>query len=296
LIPVSQLADVLRKAIENVYALSHGERCALIHLWAAEVHDDIVAELLETIESSAKLQEKLCNIHNESDRRILQEAEVIGVTTSGLAKRISVLQHVRSKVVICEETGEVMEAHMISALLPTVEHCIQIGDHEQLRPSINNFKELSLESQQGILHQLDRSQFERLSVGQRGRPLMPVAQLGIQRRMRPEISTLIRQTIYPRLKDHISTTNLPNVVGLRKNVFWFDHRNYENDKESEIQHTKSKSNAWEVGMVLALVRDIVRQGTYDSSEIAILTQYTGQLQKLRLDLRSDFEIVLSDRD
>jgi hypothetical protein len=291
-----QLANALKKASQNAYSLNHDERCALVCLWANEVYEDIVAELLETIESSAKLQENLNNIHDETDRRILQDAEVIGVTTSGLAKRISVLQRVRSKVIICEEAGEVMEPHMISALLPTVEHCIQIGDHEQLRPSINNFKELSLESQQGALHQLDRSQFERLSVGQRGRPLMPVAQLGVQRRMRPEISTLVRQTIYPRLEDHISTANLPDVVGLRKNVFWFDHKNYEDNKESDVQHSKSKSNTWEVNMVLALVRHIVRQGTYNSSEIAVLTPYTGQLQKLRLALRSDFEIVLSDRD
>jgi hypothetical protein len=294
--PALQLANVLKRASQNAYSLNHGERCALVRLWATEVYEDTVAELLETIESSAKLQENLNNIHDESDRRILQDAEVIGVTTSGLAKRISVLQRVRSKVIICEEAGEVMEPHMISALLPTVEHCIQIGDHEQLRPSINNFKELSLESQQGALHQLDRSQFERLSVGQRGRPLMPVAQLGVQRRMRPEISTLVRQTIYPRLEDHTSTANLPDVVGLRKNVFWFDHKNYEDNKESDVQHNKSKSNAWEVNLVLALVRHIVRQGTYNSSEIAVLTPYTGQLQKLRLALRGDFEIVLSDRD
>jgi hypothetical protein len=39
----------------------------------------------------------------------------------------------------------------------------------------------------------------------------------------------------------------------------------------------------------------VRQGTYRSSDIAILT-YTGQLQKLRAGMRNDFEIVLSERD
>lgn len=49
-------------------------------------------------------------------------------------------------------------------------------------------------------------------------------------------------------------------------------------------------------MVHALVRHLIRQGAYKSDEIAVLTPYTGQLQKLRLALRSDFEIVLSDRD
>ena len=35
---------------------------------------------------------------------------------------------------------------------------------------------------------------------------------------------------------------------------------------------------------------------YGSSDIAVLTLYTGQLQKHRSVKRNDFEIVLSDRD
>jgi superfamily I DNA and/or RNA helicase len=49
--------------------------------------------------------------------------------------------------VICEEAGEVMEPHMLSALLPHVERFIQIGDHQQLHPQINNYHDLSLENQ-----------------------------------------------------------------------------------------------------------------------------------------------------
>lgn len=45
-----------------------------------------------------------------------------------------------------------------------------------------------------------------------------------------------------------------------------------------------------------LVRHIVRQGVYNSSNIVVLTLYTGQLQKLRTKMRNEFEIVLSDRD
>lgn len=101
-------------------------------------------------------------------------------------------------------------------LSASVEHVISIGDHEQLRPSTNNYN-LSLESQAGAPYKLDRSQFERLSVGEPGRLTLPVAQLSIQRRMRPEISRLIK-TIYPRLVDHNTTEVLPHVVGMRDNV------------------------------------------------------------------------------
>jgi hypothetical protein len=286
--------DLVHAATQNVYHLSTLERCRLVKEWLQEIYESKTDQLFEDVKSTHGLHECLDSIHDEVDRRVLQTADVIGVTTTGLAKRISVLQHVRCKVIICEEAGEVMEPHMISALLPTVEHFIQIGDHQQLRPQINNHG-LSLESKQGTPYQLDRSQFERLSVGEPGRPLFPVAQLSVQRRMRPEISTLIRTTIYPRLIDHETTKNLPDVVGMRRNVFWLDHENMEEVPNAD-RHQKSHSNDGEVDMTHSLVRHIIRQGVYSSSDIAVLTPYTGQLQKLREKMQNDFEIVLSDQD
>lgn len=286
---------LLAKAERNVHSLSHSERAKIREVWAQEIRDIALDDIFERVKDTENIQQQITNVHDEIDRRVLQNADVIGITTTGLAKRIATLQRVRCKVVICEEAGEVMEPHMISALLPAAEHFIQIGDHEQLRPQINNFKDLSLESRKGQLYQLDRSQFERLSVGVPGRLRMPVAQLNVQRRMRPDISCLIRETIYPDLVDHATTGMHRDVVGMRKNVFWVDHDNLEDNEKSDMSH-KSHSNQWEVDMVHAMVRHIVRQGAYSSSEIAVLTPYTGQLQKLRAAMRSDFEIVLSDRD
>jgi hypothetical protein len=292
--PLEATEQILAKANQDVKALSVHDRYQLLGYWVEEIRKERTEELVELIEDTYRHRQQLSNIHDDVDRRVLQTADVIGVTTTGLAKRIATLQHVRCKIVICEEAGEVMEPHMVSALLPSVEHFVQIGDHQQLRPQINNYK-LSLESQQGLLYQLDRSQFERLSVRQPGRPSFPIAQLNIQRRMRPEVSTLIRDTIYPSLVDHDITKTLPDVVGMRKNVFWLDHHNNEEGQQADM-HQKSHSNVWEVEMTHALVRHIVRQGVYSSSEIAVLTPYTGQLQKLRTKMRSDFEIVLSELD
>lgn len=290
------IKNMIRKAKADVHSLTHRERLALVGHWVQEVQVAKIGELFEVVDAANDTQKDLDNIHAESSRRILQGADVIGLTTTGLAGRMSLLKHVASKVLLCEEAGEIMEPHMISALLPTIEHCIQIGDHEQLRPSVSNFGDLSMESARGKLHQLDRSQFERLSVGEAGRPSVPVAQLNVQRRMRPDISTLIRETIYDKLVDHNTTLSLPNVVGMRKNVFWLDHNHLEDGQELDIRHSKSKSNSWEVAMVHALVRHLIRQGVYKSSDIAVLTPYTGQLQRLRNCMRSDFEIVLSERD
>lgn len=48
-------------------------------------------------------------------------------------------------------------------------------------------------------------------------------------------------------------------------------------------------------MTHALVRHIVRQGVCKSEDIAVLTPYSGQLQKLRAKMRHDVEIILSER-
>jgi hypothetical protein len=288
------MRELIHRAEQNVQRVSSKDRHRLVEYWLQEMREDGTNEVFESV-ISAELACKLqTDIHDDVNRRVLQTADVIGVTTTGLAKKISTLRHVMCKVVICEEAGEVMEPHMLSALLPSIEHFIQIGDHRQLRAKVNNHS-LSLESKKGALYQLDRSQFERLSVGERGRPRLPVAQLDVQRRMRPEISALIRETIYPGLVDHETTRGFPDVVGMRRNVFWLDHNNVE---EGAIQdmHQKSHSNLWEVEFTYALVRHIVRQGVYKSSDIAVLTPYTGQLQKLRAKMRNEFEIVLSERD
>lgn len=290
-----QLQLILRLAYANVFSLNINQKMVLVNHWIGEIQEEEFDRTYESIKQAQNDQDSIHDIHQEVDRRVLQKTDVIGITTTGLAKNVALLKRLDCKVIICEEAGEVLEAHILSTLLPSVEHVIQIGDHEQLRPSVSNFS-LSMESHQGVQYKLDRSQFERLAVGEPGRSKIPVAQLNVQRRMRPEVSKLIRNTIYPDLKDHSTTLNRPDVAGMRQNVFWLDHCNLEDGQQSEHQQTGSKSNKWEVQMVHALVRHIIRQGIYSSSEIAVLTPYTGQLQKLRAAMRNDFEVVLSDRD
>jgi hypothetical protein len=82
-----------------------------------------------------------------------------------------------------------------------------------------------------------------------------VSMLNVQRRMRPEISQLIRR-VYPNLQDHESVLNLPDVVGMRHNLFWLDHRYAESTKDNGTR-VKSHSNQWEVEMATALVRHLV---------------------------------------
>jgi len=285
---------LIAKASQDVDSLAPLERQALMDSWIKEIRVSDTDRLFEEMCDAESLRESLNSVHDEVNRRTLLTADVIGITTTGLARDIATLQKLRSKIVICEEAAEVLEAHMISALMPGVEHLIQIGDHQQLRPQISNYS-LSAETPTGVLYQVDRSQFERLAVGQPGISTMPVAQLNVQRRMRPQIARLIRDTMYATLQDHPSVQSLPRVVGMLENVFWLHHDNTE-DTSTDDGRLRSHTNTWEIEMTTSLIRHLVRQGVYKSTDIAVLTPYTGQLQKLRTALSNEFEISLSDRD
>ena len=148
-----------------------------------------------------------------------------------------------------------------------------------------------MENPNGVKYSLNVSLFERLvrPVGPGLR--IPYSTLETQRRMHPSIAELVRQTLYPRLEDHLKVAEYPEVSGMRRRLYWLDHR----EKEAGSK-TTSHSNDYEVEMAAALVSHLVRQGTYKSQEIAILTPYLLQLRKLRNRLASAFEIVVGDRD
>lgn len=294
--PRLQMAEeqaLTQRAEQNINNLTRQERWALTNIWLADLRESQSNRLFESVREAEKLRRDIDGVHDDVNRRALIQADVVGITTTALARNNNLLSRLRPKVVICEEAAEVMEPHIMAALMPSVEHFIQIGDHRQLRPQINNHS-LSMESKSGLNWQLDRSQFERRAVGEPGLGPFPVAQLDVQRRMRPEISRLIRG-VYPNLQDHKCVGALPDVIGMRHNLFWLDHDHSE-DAEDDGARVLSHSNEWEVEMAAALVRHLVRQGKYRSTDIALLTPYSGQLRKLRKALSRDFEISLSERD
>jgi hypothetical protein len=108
------------------------------------------------------------------------------------------------------------------------------------------------------LYRFDMSLMERLSSS-----CFPMSQINVQRRMRPEISNLIRygpyprakvmltysrthyrKTLYPGLIDNNIVKSYPDVRGFATNVYFLDHSHPENDGSAE--DTSSKFNVYEV--------------------------------------------------
>ena len=205
--PVAQLSAI------SLREMSTSERRVLHRHWIEQWSAQLTNDLIHALDSYRGSKSALDKRHNELDLRCLREAHVIGVTTSELARSIELLQRVRAKVMLCEEAGEVLEAHTLTAFLPGVEHAILIGDHEQLRPQINNY-ELQYDNPRGKRYSLDISLFERLVELQMGNLQVPLTTLKTQRGMHPSISELVRVPLYPALQDHPSVSEYPEVDGI----------------------------------------------------------------------------------
>ncbi|KAL8838686.1 MAG: hypothetical protein Q9176_004926 [Flavoplaca citrina] len=277
--------------------MSASERQRLLSRWIKDHAKQLALELDSAWESYTETRNELDKYYQEQQRRALSEAYIVGVTTSGLAKNLEVLRHLRSKVMVCEEAGEVMEAHTLTALLPSIEHAILIGDHQQLRPQVKNY-DLCHDNPRGKHLALDISLFERLVEPAPGTklPPMPFSRLKTQRRMHPSIAELIRRTLYVDLEDHATVSDYPAVLGMKDRLFWLNHDNREDGADPTQAQSDSKSNSFEFSMVSALASHLVRQGTYAAEDIAILTPYVRQLQNLRRSLSGMFEVVMNDRD
>ncbi|TRX96057.1 hypothetical protein FHL15_003199 [Xylaria flabelliformis] len=265
--------NVLKTQSPN--SLSRQERQVLFHNWARELMEEHVEEFVSLEADYRKAKSDLEAVQREIDLRVLSQFRIVGVTTTGLAKSLDLLRKVNIKVLLCEEAGEVLESHILTALLPSLEHVILIGDHLQLRPQIANY-ELSVNNPWGNhTHWTFRY---------------------LKGWMHPSISRLILETTYSNLEDAAYLSDYPKVVGMRKRLFWFDHTEPESKSDPTQPLSTNHTNDFEVDMVSAMVSHLVRQGVYERNQIAVLTPYLGQLHKLRKRLRNSLEIVLGDRD
>ena len=217
----------------------------------------------------------------EAKIKCLQQASVIGLTTTGATIHSDLLSEVQSKIVIVEEAAEVLEPQILATLTKHTQHLILIGDHKQLRPKTNDHII-------GTQHKLEISMFERLV-----RNSLPLTTLSVQHRMRPEISQIVSDHFYQSsLLDHEMTKSHPNVMGMKHNVYFVSHTEYENsDPELNL---KSYSNKHEAAFLACLCNYLIQQG-YKPQQITIITPYVGQWLELRSWLKlTDTRIVTLD--
>lgn len=145
------------------------------------------------------------------------------------------------------------------------------SDHQQLRPStaVHALSEN---------HALSVSLFERLVKNN-----FPYTRLSHQRRMRPEIRSLINP-IYtdPPLQDHLDVFNYERIRGIKESLFFVSHT----EEETHLSDSASKVNEHEAKMAAKLSVYLLLQG-YKTSEITIITMYAGQKSLIKRALRDE---------
>ncbi|CUA71425.1 NFX1-type zinc finger-containing protein 1 [Mus musculus] [Rhizoctonia solani] len=274
-----------------VWSMSLSERKTLYDTWyimaSESIHEAQIEDFDNVRKKHAAAKQSFEEIKEQGKVNILRRSHIIGCTTTGAAKVVSLLSGVEPKVMIVEEAGQVLESHILASLVESVQHVIMIGDPLQLRPSVNSYKLATHNPHTGHIWRFDQSMMERLSSAG-----FPMSQIDVQRRMRPEVSVLIRKSLYPDLKDHELVTEYPDVRGMHKNVFFVSHTNKETGGGED---SVSKHNAYEIDMIYELVLHL--QGCYNKEgNIVVLAAYLGQIPKIRQKLRDVVTTIIDERD
>ncbi|KAF4831782.1 NFX1-type zinc finger-containing protein 1 [Colletotrichum siamense] len=287
-----ELRKTISKGSKHIWQLPIAQRHQHVDNWVRRLRAEQIETVWRLAERFNQSQSQLETLFNESKCSLVQDKSVLGCTTTAAAKYKSLIKAARPDVVLVEEAGEILEAHVLTALHPATSQLILIGDHKQLRPKINNYT-LSVEKGEGF--DLNRSLFERLIL--QGHEHVTLQK---QHRMHPEISHLVRQMTYPKLQDDEKTFQRAEPRGLQGRVSFINHSHPE-DSADEIADrrdsgfTASKKNQFEAQMVLRLVRYLAQQ-EYKTNNIVVLTPYLGQLRLLRDMLSEENDPILNDMD
>ncbi len=276
-----------------VWSMPLAERLDHERRWTKALVEGRLKAIQELALQYNSIQEDINVQFGASDAFTIGQKRIIGCTTTAAAKYSRLIRAARPDVILVEEAGEILESHILTALAPTVQQLILIGDHKQLRPKINNYA-LSVEKGDGF--DLNRSLFERLILQGAGHTT-----LRKQHRMVPEISVFPQKLTYPDLVDGPKTSGRPPIRGLQDRVVFLNHCKLE-DSDQALRDRRdpgvkeSKKNHFEAEMVLRCVKYFGQQG-YGSHQIVVLTPYLGQLRVLQDLFRSNHQDAdLSEMD
>ena len=208
----------------------------------------------------------------EKDEPLLKKQKIIGMTTTGLSKYRGLLSALQPKIVLIEEAAETLEAPVTVACMPSLQHLILVGDHQQLRPHCH------VKAHEDEPYYLNISLFERMVKNG-----IDFTTLSVQRRMIPEVRRVLQPIYGNKITDHPSVSdpdNRPNVPGMGGINSWF----FTHQRQEQRDELMSIYNSYEADMIVGFVEYLVYNGM-DTEDITVLTFYNGQRKKILGELR-----------
>lgn len=274
---------------DRLFDIPRGYRGGVYRILQSKLLDVSASQFREIIKKTTKVAQRRKAARWTGDLHVVDKhrIDVVGCTTTGLTKYRGFLFALQPRILLVEEAAETREANIASAMFPSLQQLILVGDHQQLPPSCD-FKQLGVEP-----YNLNVSLFERLVENN-----LPYTMLNQQRRMAPELREIVQQ-FYPALRDHPLVTNTdkrPLIPGMGERRSWFFNHRWPEETDAD----NSKFNSEEARMVVAFIIYLLRNGV-SAGEITILTYYKGQRRKILQRLRdsdvpigSSFQVATVD--
>jgi len=247
--------------VHNLWDLCTNDRILLIQYVQRKKFAEAGKYLQGLLMEYEKLYRTKQELEDQQKVNILQRMKIVGMTVTGANICKSLIAQIKPAVILVEEAAEVLEPQLVALMGNWVKHMIMIGDHKQLRPSVENY----------ILardYHLDLSMMERLINNG-----LSYASLTMQNRMRPEFADFLLD-IYPGLQSNLARveSNEPaNCIG--QSVYFWSHQELE-------MNERSFTNKFEADCAVRLALFLIDQG-YQASQITILSPYLGQVRLIR---------------
>jgi SpoVK/Ycf46/Vps4 family AAA+-type ATPase len=280
---------------DSLWKLSKKEREARLSKWFMDMAKEDAAEAADCLTEAKDVLQTMERMRHEKNIAALRNVRIIGCTTTSAAMHHAELSAIAPDVLLVEEAGEILESHILSSLHASSQHLIMIGDHQQLRPKVTDYK-MQVQSRRGL--DLNKSLFERLIVD----GYYPHTTLQLQHRMRPEFAELVQHLTYPELRNAPAVLGRSSIRGLQKDFVFVDHSKEEGSKgqspetaADSLEDSVSKVNMFEVEMVSETVAYLLKQD-YEEQEIVVLTPYLAQLYELRKRLTKLRRVELNELD
>lgn len=258
---------------ENVWALPPASRAALIQQWMAAEVEIAKPEVVSRLDEDERLGSTLEHLERRRSIALLRSADIIGCTITGAAIRVDLLREVGIETTITEEAAEILEPMHLAAIPSTTRRLLLIGDHEQLRPLLE---------EDGLRENgLDISMMERLV---KTKDFTHI-QLTTQARMREEIAEL-NVDIYPDLKTNVKSTEgrtPPEVLATPgRQAMFFVNTSAHVETKNEGGH--GYKNLGEAATILQHILLFVSEGVAEE-RIDVLCMYAAQRAHLKGLLR-----------
>ncbi|KAK3336337.1 P-loop containing nucleoside triphosphate hydrolase protein [Cercophora scortea] len=251
-------ADHQLRYYEDLYEIEPALRGVVYRQLQAALLAAVTPNFTKLLARSVEISRKLKAIRWKRDVQMVNalNIDIVGCTTTGLTKYRGLIAALHPRSMLIEEAAETREANVTSALYPSIQQLILVGDHQQLAPRCD-------------IHWLGEEPYNlNVSLFQRMVNLKtPFVMLNQQRRMKEELRKII-SPFYPDLTDHpvvLSQANRPDVPGMGgRNCWFFDHTWPE-----EANSDQSKFNQEEAQMITGFVAYLVANGT--PNDIVILS-------------------------